>query len=144
MTFGDGRPPATSSHDPHHTHNTVIVAHSAAGMLWHPDSTGWTWLSAALSGVLQHAMPFWLFSLVVRDLRASIASFIITLIPIFGISGAVIFLDERLHFVQWMGVALVGVSIFGVARYQQSHGGGEREEQGTVLTVVTPPAKVDD
>lgn len=71
--------------------------------------------AAALSGVTLYAIPFWLYTIVLKHIPANLASFFITLVPVFGISGAYAFLGEQLSFSQWIGAGLIVTAIFGVS-----------------------------
>lgn len=71
---------------------------------------------AALSGVVQYALAFWLYLHALRRLPANIAAFYLALIPVFGIATAYAFLGEALTPVQWLGAACVVVSVGAVSR----------------------------
>lgn len=64
------------------------------------DWTGQTWLLAAVSGVMLHTIPFWLFNLVLKQVSASLAAFFLLLVPLVTISGAYLFLGESLTLMQ--------------------------------------------
>ena len=53
-------------------------------------------LFAALSGIVQYALAFWLYLFALQHLRASVAAFYLALIPVFGIAAASVFLGESL------------------------------------------------
>ncbi|MBD2104327.1 DMT family transporter [Leptolyngbya sp. FACHB-261] len=73
------------------------------------------WGLAAISGVMLHAIPFWLHTIVLQRLSASLASLFLTLIPIFTIGGAYLFLGEQLSSIQWIGAACVLLAMAGVS-----------------------------
>lgn len=62
---------------------------------------------AALSGVVQYALPFWLYLIGLRRLRASTAGLYLTLTPVFGIAGAFFWLGEQPHTAMLVGTVLV-------------------------------------
>lgn len=76
-------------------------------------------LLAAASGVIQYALAFWLYLLALQSLPANIAGFYLTLIPVFGIAAAFVFLGEALSGPQWIGAALIIVSAGAVSRLQR-------------------------
>jgi drug/metabolite transporter (DMT)-like permease len=69
--------------------------------------SGQSWGLAALSGLMFHALPFWLFNMLLRQVPAGVAGLFLILIPLFTISGAGLFLGETLSPVQWVGAALI-------------------------------------
>jgi drug/metabolite transporter (DMT)-like permease len=71
------------------------------------DVSGGAWLSAAVSGVLYYAVGFWLYLTGLRRVPAMVAGLFINLIPVFGIAGGYLLLDERLTTRQWIGAAAV-------------------------------------
>ncbi len=62
---------------------------------------------ALVSGVVQYALAFWFYLLGLQVLRAGTAAAILTLIPVFGVGGATLFLGEELAPSQWIGCAIV-------------------------------------
>jgi drug/metabolite transporter (DMT)-like permease len=64
-------------------------------------------LMAALSGILQYALPFWLYLTAIRVIPVSQAAVWLTLTPVFGVTGGVIFLGETVAPVQAMGAAMI-------------------------------------
>lgn len=75
-----------------------------------------TWFWAVTSGIVQYALAFWFYLIVLRGMQAKLASLFLTLIPVFGVGGAYLFLDERLTALQWGGVALVLVALVNISR----------------------------
>ncbi|BDP43698.1 hypothetical protein DAETH_36670 (plasmid) [Deinococcus aetherius] len=65
------------------------------------------WLLAALSGVTQYGVTLWLFLIALRGVSASVASFFLTLGPVFGVAGGVLFLGEGLSPARALGAALI-------------------------------------
>jgi drug/metabolite transporter (DMT)-like permease len=73
------------------------------------------WGLAAVSGLMLHALPFWLFTVLLRQVTAGVAGLFLILIPLFTISGAGLFLGETLSLVQWVGAALILVTMASVS-----------------------------
>ena len=66
-----------------------------------------TWAWAMLTGVVQYALAFSLYLTALRDLRASQAALFLTLIPVFGVGGAALFLGETMTTIQLVGAGLI-------------------------------------
>jgi len=60
-----------------------------------------------LSGLLQFALPFWLYLLALRHTRASMTALFLPLIPLSGVILAYFLLGETLDAGQWLGAALI-------------------------------------
>lgn len=71
---------------------------------------------ALLSGVLQYAVPFWLYLRAVSVLPVGQAALLLTLSPVFGVAGGMAFLGESLAWSQAAGAALILAATAGVAR----------------------------
>ena len=71
---------------------------------------------AAVSGVVQYALAFWLYLFALRRLPANIAAFYLALIPVFGIGTAYVFLGEGLTELQWLGAILIIVAVGAISR----------------------------
>lgn len=82
----------------------ALVQHPVAAL---PVISLPTLLFAMLSGIVQYALAFWLYLLALRRLRATVAAFYLTLIPLFGVVGAYIFLGEHLSLVQILGAVCI-------------------------------------
>ncbi|MGH6932498.1 MAG: DMT family transporter, partial [Dongiaceae bacterium] len=74
---------------------------------------------AIIAGLLQFALPFWLHLIALRHMPANIFSFFLTLIPIFGVAAAYVWLDERLIGVQAIGGVLLIAALLAVTRYHK-------------------------
>lgn len=70
--------------------------------------------SALLSGALYYAGAYWLYLGALRRVPASVAAASFYLIPIVGVAGGVLLLGERLGTVQWIGAALVLLSVIAI------------------------------
>jgi drug/metabolite transporter (DMT)-like permease len=78
-----------------------------------------TWALAALAGVFQYALPFWLFLLALRSLSVSNVTLMFTLGPVFVSCGAFLFLREHLSAFQTCGSALTLVALIAISWYQK-------------------------
>jgi drug/metabolite transporter (DMT)-like permease len=78
-------------------------------------------LLAVASGIVQYALAFWFYLIGLRVLSAGTAAAYLTLIPVFGVAGAMLFLGERLSFEQWLGCGLV-VAAMAVATLKAKDG----------------------
>lgn len=75
------------------------------------DLSGKEWLGGALSGLMYYAAAFWFYLNALRSVPATTASIFLNLTPIFGVTTAYVFLGERLTASQWLGAALILVSV---------------------------------
>jgi drug/metabolite transporter (DMT)-like permease len=73
-------------------------------------------LLALGSGVLQYALPFWLYLTAVQVIPVSRAALYLTMTPVFGVLGGVAFLDETLIPAQAVGAAIIIGAILTVTR----------------------------
>ncbi|KUM25883.1 hypothetical protein AU467_23790 [Mesorhizobium loti] len=69
-----------------------------------------------LSGLLYHALAYWLYLRALRSMLASVAGSFFNLIPVFGLTGSFVFLGERLTLLQWLGAALIVGAAMAVLR----------------------------
>jgi drug/metabolite transporter (DMT)-like permease len=74
------------------------------------------WALAALSGVIYYGLACWFYIYGLKLTTACEAGFFINLIPLFGLAGAFIFLNERLTMVQWTGALLIILAVFLMSR----------------------------
>ena len=79
-------------------------------------------LLAAMSGIVQYALAFWLYLYALRRLPANVTALYLALIPVFGVGAAYVFLGESLVFVQWIGAVLIVVSAAAVVRVSGRRG----------------------
>jgi len=91
----------------------VAVAGVPVGM---SDTSPVVWASAIGSGVLYYGAAYLAYLAALRRLAASIAAASFYLIPVFGIAGGVLLLDERLASLQWIGAAIVLVAVATILR----------------------------
>jgi drug/metabolite transporter (DMT)-like permease len=78
----------------------------AGPLLW-PSATPAHLLLAAAAGILNYALPFWLYLTALTRLPVARAATYLTLIPVFGVLGAVLVLGERVTWLDLVGGALV-------------------------------------
>ena len=70
-------------------------------------------LSAVATGVLGIAVPFVLFNAAIGQMQVSRAAVLLDLIPVFGVTLAVLVLGERLGLPQLVGAVLVLLAAVG-------------------------------
>ena len=73
-------------------------------------------LLAAASGVIQYALAFWFYLFALQSLPANFAGFYLTLIPVFGLAAAFLFLGESLTALQWVGALCVIAAVAAISR----------------------------
>jgi drug/metabolite transporter (DMT)-like permease len=81
-------------------------------------------LVALVTGLLGHCLAFWLYLKALRYLSASDCSLYLSLIPVFGMTGALVFLGEQLSWNQGLG-GLVVIGAIGTLALTQ----GESKER---------------
>jgi drug/metabolite transporter (DMT)-like permease len=91
----------------------VVVAMLVGDPLW-PATAGGI-LAAAGSGLCNYAVPFVLYLTALRHLSLSSAASYLCLIPVFGLVGAVVLLDETVTVLQIGGSAIVVVALLAIA-----------------------------
>jgi drug/metabolite transporter (DMT)-like permease len=64
-------------------------------------------LLAVASGIVQYALAFWFYLFGMKTLATGTAAMFLALIPLFGVSGAILFLGETMTFIQALGSVLV-------------------------------------
>jgi drug/metabolite transporter (DMT)-like permease len=93
----------------------LVVGYGAAlsgGAFW-PHLTLHGLLLAGASGVLNYALPFWLYLSALRHLPVARAAMYLTLIPVFGVLGSVLLLREQLTWLDLAGgVLIVGALLY--------------------------------
>lgn len=77
-------------------------------------------LLAVASGVIGYGFTFWLFLIALQRLPAGIASLFLMLVPVFGVAGAYVFLNEHLTLIQLAGGGLILVALAGISRLYQA------------------------
>jgi drug/metabolite transporter (DMT)-like permease len=73
--------------------------------------SGKEWLGGLISGLMYYAIAYWFYLIGLKSLPASKTGNFLNLIPVFGITTAYLFLGERLTAIQWIGAALILVSV---------------------------------
>ncbi len=81
-----------------------------------PSGVG-IWLLAAASGVIQYALAFSLYMRALRSISANVAGTFLTLVPLFGLGGAILFLHETLSLLQAIGVSTALISLILINRH---------------------------
>jgi drug/metabolite transporter (DMT)-like permease len=86
------------------------------------------WIAAIGVGVGGMAMSFLLYNAVITQVDAGWAAVVLNLIPVFGLLGAVLFLQEKLSTASGIGATLIGVSVvyFGISDRRGARGTGSR------------------
>ena len=64
------------------------------------------WLLAAASGMVQYALAFSFYMAALKSIHANVAGSYLNLVPIFGIAGAALFLDELISMQQLVGAGI--------------------------------------
>lgn len=72
-------------------------------------------LLGAFSGLVQYALAFWLYLFGLKYVPLNTAGLFLTLIPVFGVGGAVVFLGEAFGPAQWFGCVIVVVAVASIA-----------------------------
>jgi drug/metabolite transporter (DMT)-like permease len=73
-------------------------------------------LLAVGSGLVQYALAFWLYLVGLRHLPVSVAGLFLTLTPIFGVAGGMLFLGESVTALQLVGAVLILGAVATVVR----------------------------
>ena len=84
----------------------LCAAVLSGGELW-LDLTVEGLLLAAVSGVLNYALPFWLYLSALTRMTVARAATYLTLIPVFGVLGSVVVLQERVTWLDLLGGVFV-------------------------------------
>ncbi len=74
------------------------------------------WLLAIGSGIMQYALAFLFYLTALKTVPVSQAAFYVALVPVFGVSSAILLLGEHPSVTQWIGGGLVLVSSYGANR----------------------------
>jgi drug/metabolite transporter (DMT)-like permease len=86
----------------------VVLSHLAlsGGVLWSALGVEGLLLAAG-SGILNYALPFWLYLSALTRMQVARAATYLTLIPVFGVLGSVLLLGERIGWLDVLGSGLV-------------------------------------
>ncbi|WP_104668366.1 EamA family transporter [Ensifer adhaerens] len=74
----------------------------------------WDFGTLIISGLLYYALAYWLYLRALWTMPASVAGSFLNLIPVFGVVGSFVILDERLTLLQWFGAALIVGATIGI------------------------------
>lgn len=89
----------------HHIPNTELLIPTPA-----------IYLLALISGIFQYQLPFWLYLTSLQKLSASVAAQFLSLIPVFTMISACIFLHERFTTLQAIGMFVTLIAVMGIIR----------------------------
>ncbi|NJN59582.1 MAG: DMT family transporter [Leptolyngbyaceae cyanobacterium SL_5_9] len=70
------------------------------------------WLLAVGSGIMQYALAFLLYLTALQNLPVSHAAFYVALIPVFGVTSAILMIGEQPSLIQWVGAGLIITSSY--------------------------------
>lgn len=87
-----------------------------SGSIW-TDMSAANLAYAAFSGVVQYAIPFWLYLIGLRVLSAGAAGLYLTLTPVFGIAGAYVWLGEQPSGLMLAGACVIVAAV--IAGYRE-------------------------
>ena len=86
----------------------VVIGHLVlSGTAFWPSATAGQLLLASVAGVVNYALPFWLYLTALTRMPVARAATYLTLIPVFGVAGAVVVLGERVTWLDALGGLLV-------------------------------------
>ncbi len=86
----------------------VVIGHLVlSGTVFWPSATVGQLLLASVAGVVNYALPFWLYLTALTRMPVARAATYLTLIPVFGVAGAVVVLGERVTWLDALGGLLV-------------------------------------
>lgn len=74
-------------------------------------------MGGVISGLIYYAAAFWFYVSALRSVAATTAGMFLNLIPVFGVTSAYIFLDERLTGIQWMGGAIILLAVLALLAF---------------------------
>jgi drug/metabolite transporter (DMT)-like permease len=74
------------------------------------------WLLAIVSGIMQYGLAFLIYLIALQDVPVSHAAFYVALIPVFGVSSAVVLIGEQPSLAQWIGGVLVILASYCASR----------------------------
>lgn len=77
------------------------------------------WLLAIISGIMQYALAFLLYLTALQNVPVSHAAFYVALIPVFGVSSAILLLGEHPSPIQWIGAGLIVTSSYYANRLRE-------------------------
>jgi drug/metabolite transporter (DMT)-like permease len=95
----------------------VLVVALVTGFERLPEAPGGEMLLLATgSGLVQYALAFWLYLVGLRRLPVSVAGLFLTLTPLFGVAGGMLFLGESATALQLFGAVLILGAVATVVR----------------------------
>jgi drug/metabolite transporter (DMT)-like permease len=87
----------------------VFLLRPSLGELYGTAPQKLIWI--AVSGIVQYALSVWLYLAAIRRIEPQQAALYLNLIPLFGLSCSILFLQERLLAIQWCGAVIVLASL---------------------------------
>jgi drug/metabolite transporter (DMT)-like permease len=125
---------------------SIVAIQQAAGLAWAfailpfdlvkgdvPKFSKTEIIGCVVSGLMYYALAYWLYLKGLQSMPASKAGSFLNLIPVFGVTLAYAFLGERLAPSQWMGAAIILVSVFVLQRYATVPSAAVLKERGEPL-----------
>jgi drug/metabolite transporter (DMT)-like permease len=95
----------------------VLAAALLTGFERFPEAPGVEMLALAVaSGLVQYALAFWLYLVGLRRLPVGVAGLFLTLTPVFGMAGGMLFLGESATALQLAGAAVILGAVATVVR----------------------------
>jgi drug/metabolite transporter (DMT)-like permease len=92
----------------------VLAVVVVAGLETLPNLSLEVVLFAALTGIVQYALGFWLYLIGLRGVPTGVAALYLVLIPVFAVGGALVFLGETITLAQRVGALLVVSAVLGM------------------------------
>lgn len=85
-------------------------------------------IGCVVSGLMYYAIAYWVYLKGLQAMPANKAGSFLNLIPVFGVAIAHVFLSERLALSQWVGAAIILVSVFSIHRFVSAAVAKEEDE----------------
>jgi drug/metabolite transporter (DMT)-like permease len=95
----------------------VELGFNGLGQILQLSLGDWVW--AGISGLFYYALAFWFYLQGLNRVNASTAGVFLNLIPIFAMSGAYLFLGERLSLSQWTGAGIILIAVLGIFLWEK-------------------------
>jgi drug/metabolite transporter (DMT)-like permease len=96
---------------------TLLLADTRYGSVADLGATPTLLIGAAIfSGLLYYAAAYWLYITALRTVPAAIAASYFSVIPVFGVGLALLFLGETLTTIQWAGAGTILLSVVALVK----------------------------
>lgn len=103
---------------------SLVLLLIAVGTGFYPlgleDVTAGLLAAAALTGIVQFAVPFWLYLWALKHISASNTAPYVALVPVFAIAGGCLALGESMTSIQWIGAIVI---VYAVSRFKPNESG---------------------